>query len=463
MANVDFSQVDTVLEGYYPQMERDLIGLLSFPSVKGEPDGPGAPFGRGIADTLDYALSMAGSLGFQPNNVDGYAGYADLPGHSQEQVGVLAHLDVVPADPKDWDSDPYAPVIREGRIIARGTMDDKGPLVAAMYGALALRDCGVQLDKTVRFIMGCDEESGMACMTHYLSQYAPPPCSFSPDASFPLIIAEKGVSHYTYTAAWQPTASAPAVLSLDAGAAANVVPAEAVATLRWTSRDTFPTCVPQGISVHWTGDDQVQVKAVGRAAHASTPEEGENGLMKLVRFLNGLPLTGGGAEFLRTIGKLYQDDLYGADLGIQEETDKGRLTSIPSMLHLDEQGAKLTGDIRFLYHRTGDEMRARLEQIGRDNGLTLTDWLSQDPLYLGKDHPLAQTLLTVYRDFTGDMTEPLMIGGGTYAKTFPNCVAFGPEKFGEPNFAHQANEFITQEALLDLAKLYARAIYALAK
>lgn len=463
MTTVDFAQIDKLLENSYPQMERDLIGLLSFPSVKGEPDGPGAPFGRDIADALDYALSLAGSLGFKPTNVDGYAGYADLPGRSQEQVGVLAHLDVVPADPKDWESDPYTPVVRDGRLIARGAMDDKGPLVAAMYGALALRDCGIQLDKTVRFIMGCDEESGMACMTHYLSQYAPPPCSFSPDASFPLIVAEKGVCHYAYTAAWPQTTAAPALLRLDAGTAANVVPAEAVATLRWTNHETFPTHLPEGISADWIGPDQVQVKAIGRAAHASTPDEGENGLMKLVRFLNGLGLLGASGEFLRTIGKLYQDDLYGTDLGVGEETDKGRLTSVPAILHLNEQGAKLTGDIRFLYHHTSDEMRARLEEIGRENGLTLTDWLSQDPLYMGKEHPLAQTLLTVYRDFTGDMAEPLMIGGGTYAKTFPNCLAFGPEKLNEPNLAHQANEFITQEALLDLAKLYARAIYALAK
>ena len=461
MTDIDFSRIDQVLDGYYPQMERDLMGLLACPSVKAAPAGPDAPFGRGVADALEYALSMASTLGFQTENVDGYAGYADLPGASEEQVGILGHLDVVPAEAKDWDSDPFGPVIKDGAIVARGTLDDKGPLVAAMYGALALADCGVKMDKTVRFIMGCDEESGMSCMKHYLEKYAPPACSFSPDAEFPLIMAEKGVAHYSFSKAWE-AAAAPCLVKMDSGTVANVVPAEAVAILSWPADQPFPTELPEGISAEQS-DGQIKLVAIGSAAHASTPDLGVNALMKMVRFLNTLNLQGGSAEFIKTLGLLYEDDCFGSDLGIAEETDKGRLTSIPSVLHLDEKGALLKCDIRFLYEHTTDEIRAMVQKAGDANGLTLSDWSGQNPLYLGEEHPLVQKLLGVYRDFTGDMTPPLMIGGGTYAKTFPNCLAFGPEKLGEPNLVHQANEFISQANFLELAKLYARAIYALAK
>ncbi|MDO4732762.1 MAG: Sapep family Mn(2+)-dependent dipeptidase [Bacillota bacterium] len=460
MTDMDFSRIDKVLEAYYPQMERDLMGLLACPSVKAEPAGEGAPFGQGIADALEYALAMSSTLGFQANNVDGYAGFADLPGETEEQVGILAHLDVVPAEAKDWDSDPFSPVVVDGRIVARGTLDDKGPLVAAMYGALALADCGIKMNKTVRFIMGCDEESGMACMSHYLTKYAPPACSFSPDAEFPLIVAEKGVAHYSLSKSWD-AAAAPCLLQMESGSVANVVPGEACAILSWPAGKELPAPA-EGISVEQSADT-LRVKASGHAAHASMPEQGENALMKLVRFLNGLELQGGGADFLRSLGALYEDDRYGAGLGIAEETEKGRLTSVPSVLHLDEKGAKLLGDIRFLYEHTEDEIFAMLEKAVAPHGLLLGDWLAQNPLYLGEEHPLAQKLLGVYREFTGDMTPPLMIGGGTYAKTFPNCLAFGPEKIGEPNLVHQPNEFITQANFLELAKIYARAIYALAK
>lgn len=461
MTNIDFSRIDQVLDGYYPQMERDLMGLLACPSVKAEPAGEGAPFGRGVADALEYALAMSSTLGFQANNVDGYAGYADLPGETEEQIGILAHLDVVPADAKDWDSDPFGPVIVDGKIVARGTLDDKGPLVAAMYGALALADCGIKMNKTVRFIMGCDEESGMSCMTHYLSKYAPPACSFSPDAEFPLIVAEKGVAHYSLSKSWDACQAAPCLLSLKSGSVANVVPGEALAELCWPAEKALPE-LPADICAE-LAEGKLSVKAVGHAAHASMPEDGENALMKLVRFLNTLELQGGGADFLRSMGALYDDDRYGAGLGIAEETDKGRLTSVPSVLNLDEKGAVLLGDIRFLYEHTEDEIHAMLEKAVAPHGLILGDWLAQNPLYLGEEHPLAQKLLGVYREFTGDMTPPLMIGGGTYAKTFPNCLAFGPEKLGEPNLVHQPNEFITQANFRELAKIYARAIYALAK
>lgn len=461
MTNMDFSRVDQVLKGYYPQMERDLMGLLACPSVKAPADGPEAPFGRGVADALEYALSMATSLGFEAVDVDGYAGYAELPGKVKEQVGILGHLDVVPADPKEWESDPFTPTVTGDKIVARGTLDDKGPLVAAMYGALALRDCGFEMEKTVRFIMGCDEESGMSCMTHYLSKYEPPACSFTPDAEFPLIVAEKGAVHYTLKKDWDACTCLPRLLKMDAGSVANVVPGEALATLAWPAEKEFPA-LPADITAEMA-DGQVMLRAQGRAAHASTPDLGENALMKMVRFLNTLGLQGGSAEFIRSLGALFEDDCFGAGLGIAEETDKGRLTSIPSVLHLCESGAEMRGDIRFLYEHTYDEIKALLEKAFAPHGLRITDWDGQNPLYLGEEHPMAQKLLTVYREFTGDMTPPLMIGGGTYAKAFPNCLAFGPEKIGEPNLVHQANEFITQANFLELAQIYARAIYALAK
>ena len=179
-AQVDFDRIDAALESYYPQMERDLLALISYPSVQGEPDWR-APFGQDVRDALDFALGVAVTLGFRAEDVDGYVGLADLEGYSDEQVGVLCHLDVVPARAEDWTvCPPFEPCVKEGRIYGRGALDDKGPTIAALYGAAVLADFGVPLSKTVRFILGCNEESGMECVKYYLSKFDPPECGFTP-------------------------------------------------------------------------------------------------------------------------------------------------------------------------------------------------------------------------------------------------------------------------------------------
>jgi hypothetical protein len=57
------------------------------------------------------------------------------------------------------------------------------------------------------------------------------------------------------------------------------------------------------------------------------------------------------------------------------------------------------------------------------------------------DSHLVKTLSAIYQEHTGDNTPPVAIGGGTYAKAFKNCVAFGPLFPGEPETMHSPNEF----------------------
>lgn len=459
---MDFSRIDMVLDGYYPQMERDLIGLLSIPSVLGEPE-PFAPFGRAVADALHYTLGVAQSLGLRAADVDGYCGYADLEGGTAEQVGVLGHIDVVPAIAADWQYAPFDPVVKDGKIYGRGTVDDKGPLLAAMYGAAALADCGVPLEKTVRFIIGGNEENGMSCVEYYLKKFAQPSCGFTPDGTFPVIVGEKGIFHYTLSASWQDDDSAALkLLSVNAGTVTNVVPARAEAVLRGAA-----AALPQlpGVTVEDCGNGCVRVSAEGMAAHASTPEVGRNALTVLLAALRQLDFAPAGAKrCVDTLaGLVCADDCYGAGFGVAGRDALSVTTNVPSILRLAENSAVLTCDMRFQLDQNSGNYRRLLEKLAAENGLTFTELEHMEPLYLGDDDPMAGKLLAVYREMTGDMSEPLVIGGGTYAKTMKNFLAFGPEQLGEPMLAHQADECIACERLLFLAKLYARAIYALAK
>ncbi|MGM9618464.1 MAG: Sapep family Mn(2+)-dependent dipeptidase [Oscillospiraceae bacterium] len=456
----DFRKVDAIIDGYMPQMEQALMELAAIPSVEGESAGPGAPFGKDVRRALDKALALCDSLGLVTCDMEGYCGYADLPGETAEQVGVLGHLDVVPADAADWAHPPFAPEVVEDRIYGRGTMDDKGPMLAALFGAKALADAGVPLRKTVRFIFGCNEETGMACMAHYRQHCPPPSCGFTPDAEWPLIVGEKGIMHHQFSASWTPAEHGPRLARLAAGSAANVVPAKAEAVLL-----DFDGPLPgqEGISVAQRGNETV-ITAVGTAAHASTPEEGVNALSRLLRCLASLSF--GPAEAKRAVDALAQlteDDCFGTQFGVAGEDELSRTTHAPTVCRFTESGFTLTCDLRFRLTDKGERYLPIFSRVAEENGFAFTPGMYQEPLYLGADHPLAGKLLESYRDVTGDRSEPRVIGGGTYAKVMPNFLAFGPEPLDAPARAHQADEYISRRELRDAARIYARAIARMAE
>ena len=460
---VDFAQVDRRLEELYPQMEQQLLRLLAYPSVEAPAAGEGAPFGQAVADALAYCLQLAETLGLETTNCDGYFGTAELAGQSEESVGVLSHLDVVPANANDWQTPPFAPQVRDGRIYGRGALDDKGPLIASLYAGIALRESLEQpLAKTVRFMFGCNEESGFRCLKYYLQHYQPPTIGFSPDAEFPLIVGEKGILHFSLASAWEDDNSSPLQLTaIRSGSVINVVPDSAEAIL---SGDKAMLPPATGRLLISGSDNTIRIQATGKAAHASTPEEGENALATLLAYLAQLPLgPAGAAHYIASLAQLFSDSCFGSSLGLAAKDAVSRLTVIPSVLQLDQHGAKLRCDMRFPVTHRAERYQQALAQLADQQRLELEILEMQQPLYAAPEDPTAQLLLQAYRDYTGDCSEPLVIGGGTYAKALPGFLAFGPEFAHTAKLCHQADEYITSQDLLDAAKIYSRAIYALAR
>ena len=159
----------------------------------------GAPFGKNNALCLQYVLDTARQMGFDTYNCDGYAGHVDFKGTGDGVLGVLGHLDVVPANADDgWKHPPFDGVTDNGELYGRGTMDDKGPMISCLYALKALKDSGYKPAKTIRLIFGCDEESGMQCMEYYFKKMPFPDISFSPDGDFPVINIEKGMQQGIY-------------------------------------------------------------------------------------------------------------------------------------------------------------------------------------------------------------------------------------------------------------------------
>ena len=141
-----------------------------------------------------YADKWVKKMDFHSKNVGNLAGYLEF-GKVNESVGILCHVDVVP-EGDGWSSDPYGAEIRDGKIFARGAIDDKGPTMAAYYAMKIVKELGLPLNKRVRMIIGTDEESDWRCVDHYFKHEEMPTLGFAPDADFPIIFAEKGIADF---------------------------------------------------------------------------------------------------------------------------------------------------------------------------------------------------------------------------------------------------------------------------
>ena len=461
---------DELIEKYYPQMEKELCRLLSLSSVDGLPQS-GAPFGKDIALALAHCLDLGKQLGFSTTNVDGYCGCIDLPGLSEEQIGILVHVDVVPANAADWQHPPFEPQIDNGNIYGRGAVDNKGPLIASLFAMKALAALDLQLTKTVRLIIGCNEEKGFACLKYYLQHHQQPGCGFSPDAGFPAICGEKGIIHWDFCDHWpEDKSTGLQLVDVQGGQADNIIPAKAAARFaademtRRTLLERIENSAEKENLTLTEENDTIIISALGKAGHGSMPESGENAIAMLLKALQGLDIVPkGAAGFIDKLSHMYADPASGRTLGIDGSDKFSKLTAVPTILTIENNSGRITTDCRFPITHQLSAYQQKLADIAAEMGFTIENSEGKEPSYNDPNSDIVTKLIDVYRQRTGDMTEPLVIGGGTYARMMKNFIAFGPEFPGTERNIHQNDEFMPCLELKKLAEIYAAAIYALAK
>ena len=436
-----------ILTEQFDELVQSLQKVISFNTEKGVA-AKGAPFGKNVKDCLDFTLKLASSFGLTTYDCDGYAGHADFVGTTSEVLGILGHLDVVPSKAEEWLYPPYAAEIHDGKLYGRGTMDDKGPMIACLYAVKALKDAGFKPKKTVRLIFGCDEESGMQCVEHYFSKMPFPTVSFSPDGDFPVINREKGIYQFDIVCGKLPHG-----VKITAGERANVVPSLCTATLPTAVND-----VP-GITCQKSSTGYVYT-ALGKSAHGSTPDEGINATHAVLKLLTAHYPDNSTLRFLTekvidTTGKAWGINL--------QDKESGKLTCNLGVLRTADDGTvTATVDIRFPVTYTCDKMY----QILREHTpaeFTIRPVHISEPLFVPSDSKLVTTLMSVYNGEMSTNLEPLAIGGGTYSRCLPNCVAFGPLFPGEEQTIHMPNECVDLANLRKMAELYLEAIYQLSK
>lgn len=441
--------------------ENDIIAAISenvrIKSVEEPPAGEGAPFGSGVKAALENALETARKLGLKTSNLDGYAGCVDY-GEGEQMLGIICHLDVVP-EGDGWTHQPYGAEIEDGKLYGRGTMDDKGPAICAIYALAAVKEAGIKLRRRVRIILGTNEETGWGCMDHYRRVETIPDMSFSPDAEYPVVNSEKNIYQCEFSSAFK------SGVTLMGGTRANVVcgkcelfvPVDAAIVERNLPRDK---CVSASVEAVEGG---AKVVIEGLAAHASTPEQGINAMQAAFALLCSLPLEQGDANMARLLNSAFKYDRHGESIGLDIEDESGRLTLNPGVIEWDGDGIKkLALDVR---HPISVDKQTVVERIGdalKEGGFKLNFEKTQKGLFVSEQSELVSKLLDVYEKRTGERPKPLAIGGGTYARAFPNAVAFGCERPGKPVPIHMPDEFIEIEDISFNTNMIADAIAALA-
>ena len=431
---------------------------------------PGMPYGQGVNRALETALNIAKKLGFKTVNLDGYIGYAEV-GEGEDYIGVLGHLDVVP-EGEGWMYPPYAAEIHDGKIYARGALDDKGPIMASLYGLKAVVDSGVTLSKKVRVIFGTNEETGSAEIEHYLKTEKPPILGFTPDAQYPMIFAEKGLTIFNLVKDLQVRPSKDInIKTIKGGLKANMVPEYCEAVLE--TKDTNMIISDAVAFAERTGydirtevrDNLVVVKSFGVAAHGSLPHLGKNAIMQLFAFLENLDIGKSDiTDFITFFNKNIGREVHGESFGIGlEDEESGKLSFNAGVIDMNEDKVVFILNLRYPVTKTFEDMMNPFNVKIEGTGMRVEEMVHQQPLYFPKDHPLIKILQKVYVEQTHLDPTPIAIGGGTYAKEMPNIVAFGPIFPGKPDLDHQVNEYIEVEDLVMNAKIYAHAIYELAK
>ncbi|WP_028783506.1 dipeptidase PepV [Thalassobacillus devorans] len=457
----------TLASDYQVEFEEKVKRILRIPSVY--EDDERYPFGKPVDDVLKEMLSIGQEDGFSVKNISGYAGHIEY-GHGKGLIGILGHLDVVPAG-GGWSSNPFEPVIRDGKLFARGAQDDKGPVMAAYIAMKLLKDQGFEPKKRVRLIIGTDEERDWQGIDYYFRQEEMPEFGFSPDASFPVIHAEKGlIDGYLRLPSFnQSPDNVIQVESMKGGDRLNMVPETAKAKLQVSAaynleeefKGFLHTRQVKG-EINRYGN-KVEVNIKGKGVHASKPEQGINAVIDLAKFLKQLPLSKEAKEFFSWLAVQFGETT-GANFGINaQDKASGALTiNLGSFAY---QNGDITAGINIRYPVTsdGEGIINKMKETAaiQKGSYELYDHLF--PLYMDEDHPGVKTLLDIFNKQTGSERRAEAIGGATYARALKAGVAYGAMFTDSPDTAHQTDEHVRMDDMIKAIAIYAEAIYQLSK
>jgi succinyl-diaminopimelate desuccinylase len=403
---------------------------------------------------LKHALSLGEDLGFSSKSLlNDQIGLIEM-GQGDEVLGILSHIDVVsPGDLSKWETPPFKATIKDGKMYGRGTLDDKGAIIAVLYAMKAVANLNLPIYKKAQLILGTQEEVTWTDMNAYVDNYPLPDYGFTPDGSFPICNIEKGLMDIELIIPIDLPDTIkikPALRELTSGKATNVVPGECEAILENLdgSRETIVTA--------------------GKSVHSCQPEKGENALVIMGSRVRETLLAkkikkNNLSDFLIMLEERFQSVFgEGVQLKSPSEYYNGeyvhRNTISPTLAFTKEGNLHVNFNIRFPYGESEDNITNRFGKLAEEFHGAIGKTNSMPAVYVSKDKPFLKVFADAYEKVTNIPNEFVLEYGGTYAKAIPNTVSWGPIFPGEEDTCHEENEYISIQGLLDNAKIFALAI-----
>ena len=469
--------LDSMFDKYIDNLKNEIIletqKLIQIPSVYSKSDNPSHPFGENANKALEYILDLGKKLGFRTKNIDGYCGYIEF-GKGDKLVGIIGHLDVVP-EGDNWTFPPFSGTISDNKIFGRGSIDDKGPVIASLYAMKTVMD-DCKIDKRVRLILGLNEENDWECIKYYKEHEEWPTIGFSPDADFPCIYAEKGIISTYLSIDYSQFEKQDIILeNIDCNNnAINVVPKICSCVLKINNKNIssseFINNLKKIISeqnseidIYKIDEQRIKLTSHGIQAHAAHPDLGVNSISRLVIILDKIFKTYNiNIPIFDFFNKYINIQYDGTDLGISCEDESGKLTLNVGKIELNNHVLKIGMNLRVpIKTKLTDIEKIIQKQLSAYGNIKLFIAGKKEPLYVPKDSYLVKTLCNIFNEATNSRLEPIAIGGATYARAFENCISFGANLPSQEDMCHKTDEFISIDNLILATKIYARAIYEL--
>jgi len=438
----------------------DLKRLILIPSVA-EYDSNAYPMGTECARAADCLLDLGRKYGMDTQNDAYYSVRLMLPGTERRTaLGMLGHLDVVPAG-KGWRHDPFDPYLEKGFVFGRGSLDNKGPVTMALYTMRCMKEMGIRLRSDVVLIAGCDEEKEMRDIAHYLSTCAAPDFTLVCDGAWPMCIGEKGILNVELSQ----SVSSGNLLRLESGGASNLIPDHAEAILKNPDPavlDELQKVFPDVLIT--SNKEAVSIRLNGKSAHCSTPENGENALLRLMQILSSDHLLKEKAEKqISALRKCFIDH-HGTGLHIYHaDSVSCATTCAPTGMSFRDGVLRTQVSVRYAVTQNPSLLLKRLEERCTQLGIGMRVLSHGEPRRTDPNDPIVRLLLDNCKKHLSRKCRPYVTGGGTYARYFPRSIPYGPayldaglaKRYGQP---HSANECVSVEQLLEGIKVYALAL-----
>ncbi len=455
------------VEQYQDAQIHTLENMVSFATVNtGEIETTKNPEFIGFKNLLKMKAAQLG-FDYQDHGTTVLIGMGQQP----QKVTIVTHGDVQPADASKWAQSPFQmdKTSEPGKLIGRGTEDDKGAIATALYAMKAIKDKGIELDNRIELMIYLAEESDWAPLRAFMQTYEQPKYAVTIDASYPVVVAEKGWSLIAPTFSGTDVENGVYASDLKGGAFVSQIPEDASVVIHNADSAT-KEALQRNISalenvkvsmVEQQGALHIQVK--GTSAHSSEPEAGVNAIAHLAAIFDGVKLANNAdGQALAFINELIGLGLYGKQFGeIAYEHDfMGPMTVAPTMLKRSGDDITLSVNLRRPVGKDAEVLSQQIEQAlsawQQAHQVTLKSVEVEigTPMLLD-NAPHAQALLDIFKHYTGDEDASFVsIGGGTNAKLFDNAVSFGPSMPGKPYTGHSEHEFLTVEQIKLNLKMY---------